>query len=501
LAGLQESRVAKRLRTLTGLDALFVYLEAMGTPMHVASLIRLCPPARGRSRFANALREHLLARLADIAILRRELVAAPLALGHPMWREVEDFDPAPHIRVQTLAKPGSDRQLHGLIARLHAIELDRSRPLWDIVIVDGLADGSLAIYLKSHHALVDGQAGVQVMGALLDVEPRALQRPVSKAKRTGEAPPTAAPSAIARAALRASAKQFSAMLRGVPEGVRRLAAGAREAGSLERLRDSVWLAPRTPFNAQLDSTRRFAATSLPLAEIKRIAKHFGASLNDVVMALCAGALRAQLLKAGELPAGPLIAAMPVSLRAAGAEGGNEVSMVQCPLATNIADPVERLAAIVSATRQIKGRVASFKGLIPTDFPGMAAPIWATGVSRLWQRGRLSERLPPLANLVISNVPGPPVPLFVAGAAVTHFQPVSIITHGLGLNITVLSYAGSLEVGIVSSQSTLDKPDGLVKGLHTALSALGKAALSEAALSKAALSKVTLNTATVAKATA
>ncbi|MGQ0801000.1 MAG: wax ester/triacylglycerol synthase family O-acyltransferase [Pseudomarimonas sp.] len=468
--------MAKRLRPLTGLDALFVYLEAMGTPMHVASLIRLRPPSRGRVRFANALRQHLLARLADVSILRRELVAAPLALGHPMWREVADFDPAPHIRVQTFAKPGSERQLHGLIARLHAVELDRSRPLWEIVVVDGLADGSVALYLKSHHALVDGQAGVQVTGALLDVEPRPLQRPVSKAKASSDVPPQAAPNAIARAALRASAKQFGAMLRGVPEGVRRLAAGARESGSLEKLRDSVWLAPRTPFNSQLDSSRRFAATKLPLPEIKRVAKHFGASLNDVVMALCAGALRAHLLKSGELPDEPLIAAMPVSLRAPGVEGGNEVSMVQCPLATDIADPVERLAAITSATRQIKGRVASFKGLIPTDFPGMAAPIWATGVSRLWQRGRLSERLPPLANLVISNVPGPPVPLFVAGAAVTHFQPVSIITHGLGLNITVLSYAGSLEVGIVASQSTLDKPEALTKGLQAALAALTKAAL-------------------------
>jgi WS/DGAT/MGAT family acyltransferase len=465
--------LAKRLRTLTGLDALFVYLESMGTPMHVASLIRLAPPARQRKGFAAALREHLSARLADIAILRRELVEAPLALGHPMWREVEDFDPARHIRVEQLAKPGSDRQLHGLIARLHASMLDRSRPLWEIVIVEGLADGGLGLYLKSHHALVDGQAGVQVTGALLDIEPRPLLR---AATRTGSPEGHAETgNAVARAALRASARQFGAMLRGVPEGVRRLAAGARASGaSFEKLRDSVWLAPRTPFNVQLGSSRRFAAVSLPLAEVKRVAKQFGASLNDVVMALCAAALREHLRRRGELPDAPLIAAMPVSLREPGVEGGNEVSMVQCPLATDVADPVERLASIVAATRQIKGRVAAFKGLLPTDFPGIAAPIWATGASRLWQRGRLSERLPPLANLVISNVPGPPVPLFVAGAAVTHFHPVSIVTHGLGLNITVLSYAGSLEFGLVSSKETLDRPDTLARGLRVALDALLKA---------------------------
>lgn len=467
--------MAKRLRPLTGLDALFLYLESMGTPMHVGSLIRLAPPARGRRGFAEALRVHLGVRLAELPILRRVLVDAPLALGHPVWRELAEFDPAEHIDLRHLAEPGSDRQLHALVARLHAVMLERIRPLWQVTVISGLTDGGVAIYLKSHHALVDGQAGVQVMGALLDVERQPLQRQREPHRPRQDEPMPAAES-IARAALRASARQFGSMLRGVPAGVRRLAASARDGvASFERLRDSVWLAPRTPFNAQLGPTRRFAATSLPLSELKRLARHFGASLNDVVMALCAHALRDYLLRRSALPDAPLIAAMPVSLREPGAEGGNEVSMVQCPLATDVADPVERLAAIVAATRQIKGRVAAFKDLFPTDFPGIAAPIWATGASQLWQRGRLSERLPPLANLVISNVPGPPVPLYVAGAVVRHFQPVSIVTHGLGVNITVLSYAGALEVGIVSARETLDRPELLARAMEQALAALSEAA--------------------------
>lgn len=149
-------------------------------------------------------------------------------------------------------------------------------------------------------------------------------------------------------------------------------------------------------------------------------------------------------------------------------------MVQCPLATDIDDVLERLRAISASTREIKGRVAAFRGLLPTDFPGLAAPIWASGLSRVWQRGRLSERLPPLANLVISNVPGPPVPLYVAGSLVRSFYPVSIVTHGLGLNITVLSYAGSLEVGIVSAKETLDRPDVLARALKRELDRLTKA---------------------------
>ncbi len=196
--------------------------------------------------------------------------------------------------------------------------------------------------------------------------------------------------------------------------------------------------------------------SLPLDEVKQVARHFGVTLNDVVMALCAGALREYLLRRKALPKSALIAAMPVSLRAAGdSEVNNQVSMVQCVLPTQLADPLERLHAITAATGRIKHQVATFRGLIPTDFPGLAAPIWASGLSRLWARGRVAERLPPLANLAISNVPGPPIPLYLAGARVNHYFPASIVTHGLGLNITVNSYAGQLEFGVIAMPRHVD----------------------------------------------
>jgi WS/DGAT/MGAT family acyltransferase len=194
------------------------------------------------------------------------------------------------------------------------------------------------------------------------------------------------------------------------------------------------------------------------------------------MALCAGALREYLLRHKVLPKRALIAAMPVSLRAAGdSEVNNQVSMVQCVLPTQIADPVDRLRAITVATSQIKRQVVSFRGLIPTDFPGLAAPIWASGLSRLWARGRVAERLPPLANLAISNVPGPPIPLYLAGAKVNHYFPVSIVTHGLGLNITVNSYAGQLEFGVIACRDIVPKPGILAAGLGRALKVLVKQA--------------------------
>jgi WS/DGAT/MGAT family acyltransferase len=211
---------------------------------------------------------------------------------------------------------------------------------------------------------------------------------------------------------------------------------------------------------------------LPLDEVKRVARGFGASLNDVVMAVCSGALRDMLLAVDGLPKKSLVAAMPVSLRAPGnQEVNNQVSMVQCALATDVADPVARLQAIRDSTAQIKRRVAAFKNLIPTDFPGLAAPIWAAGLSRLWAAGNIAERLPALANVAISNVPGPPVPLYLAGAKLRHYYPVSIVTHGLAFNITVQSYAGSLEFGLTACKDVVARPDIVARAITASLQEL------------------------------
>jgi WS/DGAT/MGAT family acyltransferase len=226
------------------------------------------------------------------------------------------------------------------------------------------------------------------------------------------------------------------------------------------------------FNRSVGPRRSYASLSLPLEEAKRVARGFGVSLNDVVLAVCAGALRQLLLQEDKLPRLPLVAAMPVSLRAAGNEQvDNQVSMVQCALATDVEDPVERLRAIQASTAQIKQRVTAFKGLIPTDYPGLAAPAWAAGLSRLWGSGRLAERLPALANVAISNVPGPPVTLFLAGARLRHYYPVSIVTHGLAFNITVQSYAGQLEFGLTACKDVIARPSVVADAMSSAFSEL------------------------------
>ena len=462
-------------RPLSGLDAAFLYLEGLGTPMHVGSLMLLDPPKEATADFHQHLIDLVSDRLTSTKALRRVLEDAPLGLGHPIWREYAELDLDWHIQHRRVHAPGSMQALLNLTARLHAEPMDRGKPLWQLVVIDGLADGRVALYSRIHHALLDGQGGVALARALLDVEanpkspghrlkPHAASRPTGSLRRAA----TAAGSTIGT---------WGRWMRGIPDTVKLAASSVTTPRqTLGTLRDSLMLAPRTPFNIQISETRALGVVSLPLQRCKAVARQQGVSLNDVIMALCASALRRTLKQKGQLPERPLVAGMPVSLRAEGdGESNNQVSMVQCELPTDEPDPVLRLLKIHAATDRIKHRVQAFSELIPTDFPGLAAPFWATGLSRLWKQGRLSERLPPLANLVISNVPGPPVPLYLAGARVDSYYPLSIVTHGLGLNITVQSYAGQLEFGILSCPSALPGPDRLARHLASALEELEDAA--------------------------
>lgn len=465
------------LQPLSGLDAAFLYLESAGTPMHVGSLMLLDAPGRGPG-FHAALLAHLRERLPRAQALRRVLHPAPLGIGHPVWGEAARVDLRRHVRRRRLPGAGGRDRLMALVGKLHAEPLPRDRPMWEFVVVENVEPGVVALYSKVHHALLDGQGGVALARAILDVAPPAPRtRHAAGATATGRRTAVAAPAApsardVARVATRSSVQQFARLLRALPETLR-LAGGvggaARLAGGLA---DNLLMAPRSVFNRRIGKARRFAAVSLPIDDVKAVARAHGASLNDVVLAVCAGALRDLLLAEDALPRKPLVAAMPVSLRAAGDERvDNQVSMVQCSLATDIADPAARLRAIRACTAQLKERVAAVKHLIPTDFPGFAAPLWAAGLSRLWGAGGIAERLPALANVAISNVPGPPVPLYLAGARLRHYYPVSIVTHGLAFNLTVQSYAGQLECGLTAARDVVPRPDVLARAMAAALTEL------------------------------
>lgn len=439
--------------------------------MHVGSLMLLTPPKKRGYDFHTAVQALIAERLPKAKALRRQLIEAPLELAHPMWGEAKHLDLDQHILHERLPRPGSEAQLLRRVAELHADMLPRDRPLWRLVVIDGLASGEVALYSKIHHALLDGQGGIALAQALLDVESHIPKRRVAASEEAEDEQPGTRQRA--GTALRATVSQFAKLIRAVPATLKLAGQALGEAGTLiERLRESVLLAPKTAFNVQIGPERAFAIASVDLLRVKKTAKAFGVSLNDVVLAMVAHALREYLRRNGGLPDEPLVVGMPVSLRGAGdGEANNQVSMAQCPLPTQIADPLARLAAIREATASIKGRVAAIKDLIPTDFPGLAAPIWASGLSRLWSRGHISERLPQLANLVVSNVPGPPMELFLAGARLRHYYPVSIVIHGLALNVTVQSYAGHLEFGVITAKDVVARPDSVARAFERGLAAL------------------------------
>jgi WS/DGAT/MGAT family acyltransferase len=459
------------LKPLSGLDAAFLYLEASGSPMHVGSLMLLEVPARRQAGFHALLTDHVRERLPRAPVLRRLLQPAPLGIGHPLWSEVATVDLRKHIRRRRLPGAGGRARLDALVGKLHAEALPRDLPLWQFVVIENVQPGVLALYAKIHHALLDGQGGIALAQALLDLAPLA---PRKRSAAVAKAAPATRmrSSELARSATAATVRQFANLLRALPATVKAAGSLGPATGLLARLRESLLFAPDTVFNRQIGPRRSFAGLSLPLAEVRRAARGFGVSLNDMVLAICAGALRQLLLAEGKLPRAPLIAGMPVSLRAAGdTQADNQVSAVQVSLATDVADPVQRLRAIHASTAQIKQRVATFKGLIPTDFPGLAAPLWAAGLSRLWGSARISERLPALANVAISNVPGPPVPLYLAGARLRHYYPVSIVTHGLAFNITVQSYDQHLEFGLTACKDVIAKPEVVADAMTSAFSEL------------------------------
>lgn len=458
-------------RPLSGLDAAFLYLEAGGTPMHVGSLLFLQRPPGLRASFRPRLLALLRERLPQAPALRRLLVPAPFALDHPHWQQVADIDLERHVHAHRQSAPGSRTQVLAFVARMQAIALDRGQPLWDVHVLEGLAGGEIAVYTRVHHALLDGQGAVALAHALLDVLPAArVQAPAPVQAR------------VRRHAELDKASGVGAVLLGLPETLRQV--WRQAPATVGRLRDALHLAPRTPFNGQVGAGRRVAVGRLPLAGLRCIMQTFEVSLNDVLMSVCGGALREYLQRRRMLPAKSLVAAMPVSLRAAGdREANNQVSMVQCLLHTELADPLARLRAVHAGTRAQKQNVGLLRSLIPTDFPGLAAPLWAAGLSRVWARGHLAEHLPPLANLTISNVPGSPLPLALAGARVLANYPISTIYHGLALNITAQSYADDLDIGIVADRDALPNPAALMGAIERAYAHLLRLAELAASVNK------------------
>ena len=341
-------------------------------------------------------------------------------------------------------------------------------------MIEGLNTGQVAIYNKMHHAAIDGQAGVAITKALLSnsIVPPPIKPPRPR-PRTNQYQLGVAE--LAGAAISNALTQYVKLFKSLPVVGRAVASVIYPRSETDGKRhlslpEGFALGPKTPLNVAITNQRSFAARSLPLAEVKSMAKRSGASLNDVVMAICAGALKRYLADYDCHPTKPLIAGVPVSLREAGnTDPNNQVSMMMVSLATTTSDPLERLMAINASANVGKKLQPSVKGAMPTDFPSLGVPWLMSGLVSLYGRSRLANKLPPIANVAISNVPGPQFPLYFAGAKLASFYPVSIPGHGIALNITVQSYNGSLEVGLTACRRALpdvaDLADYVVEEHH------------------------------------
>jgi WS/DGAT/MGAT family acyltransferase len=427
-------------------------------PMHVGSLAVLDLPKGYQGDFYEDAKAYLAARLHLVHAFSRKLALMPFDLANPVWVDDDYLDLDHHIRHVILPRPGSFERLEQLIGRLHSPLMDRSRPLWEIYIIEGLKSGQVALYSKMHHAGIDGQAGVALAKVLYSDSPQPAPVKPPRARSRAHRP-TLGVAELAGAALRNAARQTAALVKSLPQTSKSLLdllAPVSELDGKRRLgRPSRPLrAPATPLNVSISNQRAFAARTVSLDEIKAIGKRSGTSVNDVVLAICAGALERYLADYDCKPKQPLIAAVPVSLRAPGnTDANNQVSTMLVSLCTDVHDRAERLMAIHKSTQQAKQQMGSVRSL-PTDFPSLGAPWLLSGLAALAGRAKLAERLPPLINVLISNVPGPQFPLYFAGAKLATYYPVSIPAHGSALNMTVQSYNGALEFGLTACRRAL-----------------------------------------------
>ena len=476
------------MKPLGGIDASFLYMETPQTPMHVAGLSTVEVPRGFKGSFYENYKRHIASRLHLFPVLKKKVVPVPWDIDHPIWVDDDELDLDYHIRHLGLPGPGTIEQLEELVGRLHSNFLDRSRPLWEFYVIDGLADGHHAIYTKIHHAAVDGGAGMALTNMMYDTSPAGRQiEPAPAQSEHPEGQPD--PLALLGSAYKNLLSQQVSALQRIPDVLKAIASVvAPVAKRIVRIPATGLpnlAAPKTMLNATITSQRAFTARSLPLADAKAIAKETGTKLNDIVMAVCAGALRRYLLEKHGLPKEPLVAFVPVSLRPPGnTESTNQVSAMLCSLATDIKDPVERLKAIQASTLEAKELSGKVKDATPRDYSIFGAPFVLHEAMELYGRSHLADRLPPTANVVVSNVPGPQAPLYVAGARVLTLYPVSIPAHGMALNLTVQSYCGSLDFGLTACRKTVpelrklaDYLDESLAELHDAVfgSAAGKAA--------------------------
>lgn len=442
------------MKRLSGQDAFYLSLENSRWPQHTAGLIILDPSATGTFDL-DTLRNHLEGRLRYLPQWRRRVQQVPLRLDRPLWVDDPGFSLKAHVRRAAVPSPGGPRELGTLIGDLLAHPMDRSRPLWQAWYLEGLEGNRVAVLVKQHHSMVDGIAGAGLADVICDIEERPARPPIEVPEDRSNPK---------RSSLELLARGVVSALQSPPEVVKLALQTVGDAVTVIRnqRRDDPpprpLSAPRTSLNGTIGRRRDFAYGTLALDDVKRVKNHFDVTVNDVILAVISGALRRYLVERGELPEKSLLATVPMSTRGPDdAERGNAVYAMVASLATDIEDPIARLAKVHRNMNIAKELAEPHKHKDRVGVTDVAPPFLFTLLFRTVQASNLEASGPVFTNLIISTVPGPQFTLYLAGARIEHMIPVAPLSMGMGINATAFSYLNSVDIGMQVDPDLVEEP--------------------------------------------
>ncbi len=487
------------MERLSGLDASFLYLESSAQLLHVCGLIVLDPETIPGGYSYGTFRDELERRISGVPMFHRKLKQVPLGIDHPVWVEDDDFHIDRHVHRMAVPSPGGDAELADLCGHIAGIPLDRSRPLWEFFVIEGLRSGKVAVFTKMHHATVDGVSGANAISYMCSLEagaPPLESAPAAVAEREPGDVELFARGILSNLTKPVLAAKLVAPTAGV---ITRTIGRARRGTAMA----APLTAPRTSFNGTITGRRTIAVADMSLEEIKEIKRAVeGVTVNDVVITVCGGALRRYLEEREELPASSLVASVPVSVRGSSHKpgGSNKVSTIFSRLGTDIADPLERLREVSEGNTNAKAHHETIPADTLQDWAEFAAPRTFGLAVRMISSLKLADSGPVIHNLVISNVPGPPVPLYFMGARIEGLYPLGPVFHGAGLNITVMSSQGKMHIGVIGCGELVPQPWKLTEKFPEELEALSAAVkeATKATARKAAAKKTAARKAAAAR---
>ena len=447
------------MRALGPIDQAFLWLERRQQPMHVGGLMLFKIPADADANFVQDIAAQFKAVTPPVSPFNQRVEGM-------FWEEDEEFDLEHHFRHIALPEPGRVRELLAYVSQSHSSLLDRAKPLWECHLIEGIEGNRFALYFKMHHAVIDGVAGMRIAQKSLSSDPNhKTSVPLWAIKRDKR--PKAETTALNNFAETINNLRYQAS--SVPKVAKELYQAIKASYEHDPDYVSVFQAPKSILNQRVSGSRRFAAQSYDLPRIKVISKKLGVTINDVVMAMCSGALRTYLLYLNALPCKPLIAMVPMSLRQDDSDGGNQITMILANLGTHLADPMARLNIIHRSVKNAKDR---FSRMSPSEIMAYSALVYS--ISGMNLMTGIAPKLQAF-NVVISNVPGPKETMYWNDAELDGFYPVSIVLDGMALNMTLTSYVDSLEFGLIACRKALPSMQRLLGYLDDALDELEQAA--------------------------